>query len=112
MAAQRDLEIPARSTVEFVVDVLGGPASLVGYTGAMQIRELRTDADPIAELSPSNFTVNAVTRQVTVRIPGADTAAYDFRRGVYDVYITGPGGDSWRLVEGRVTVSQSVTRED
>ena len=110
MAAQRDLEIPARSTVEFVVDVVGGPTSLTGYVGSMQIRERRTDLLPLAELLPADFTVNPTTRQVTVRIPGVSTAAYAFRRGVYDVYITGPGGDRWRLVEGRVTVSQSVTR--
>lgn len=112
MAAQRDLEIPAGSTVEFVVDVLGGPTSMTGYVGSMQIRQLRTDPLPVAELAPGNITVNPTTRQVTVRIPGGDTALYDFRRGVYDLYITGPGGDPWRLVEGRVTVSQSVTRED
>lgn len=108
--ATRDFEIPAGSTVEFVVDVVGGPASLTGYTGAMMIRALRTDAVPLATVPANAITVNATTRQVTVRIPGQETANYAWIRGVYDLVITGPGGDTWRLVEGRVTCSQPVTR--
>lgn len=107
----RDLEIPAGSTVEFVVDVLGGPASLTGYTGRLAMRELRTDAETLAEIGPSNITVNPGTRQVTVRIPSSETATYDWVRGVYDLLLTGPSADAWRLVEGRVTVSAPVTRE-
>lgn len=111
-AAQRDIEIPAGDTLEFVVDVQGGPASLVGYTGSMHIRALRTDVDPLAVVPPSSITVNAATRQVTVRIPSSETETYTWRRGVYDLRITGASGDAWRLVEGRVTNSQAVTRED
>ena len=108
--AQRDFEIPAGGTVEFVVDVLGGPADLTGYTGAMQIRELRNDILPLATVDPAGITVNPGTRQVTVRIPSESTAAFTWERGVYDLVITGPSNDSWRLVEGRVTNSLPVTR--
>lgn len=110
--ATRDFEIPAGSTVKFVVDVIGGPDDLAGYTGKLQIRELRNDIIPLVVLDPSNIVVNSGTRQVTVTIPGAESATYDWRRGVYDLLITGPLGDPWRLVEGRVTLSQAVTRED
>lgn len=105
----RDFEIPANSTMLFVVDVVGGPPSLVGYTGAMSIRELRTDEELLADLDPAWIVVNAGTRQVTVTIPSEETATYTWRRGVYDLLITGPDGDDWRLVEGRVTCSQPVT---
>lgn len=108
--AYQDLEIPAGQTLEFVVDVVGGPSSLTGYTGAMKIREQRSDAAPLATVSGGAITVNATTRQVTVRIPSTETVAYTWRRGVYDLVITGPTGDAWRLVEGRVTNSQAVTR--
>lgn len=111
MAARLDLEIPAGTNVEFVVDVVGGPASLTGYTGAMKIRELRSDELPLAEVSPESIVVNPSTRQVAVTILGTETAAYDWRRGVYDVVISGPLGD-WLLVEGRVINYPIVTRED
>lgn len=105
----RDLEIPGGSTVEFVVDVIGGPSTLVGYTGRLHIKELRTDLITLAEIEGSAITVNPVTRQVTVRIPSSETATWLWERGVYDLLITGPTGDGWRLVEGRVTNSLPVT---
>lgn len=110
--AQRDFEIPAGGTLEFVVDVIGGPATLTGYTGSMQIRALRTDDEVLAEIPPSAIVVNDGTRQVTVRIPSSETKTYTWRRGVYDLLITGPTNDAWRLVEGQVTNSLPVTRED
>lgn len=108
--AQRDFEIPGGSTVEFVVDVIGGPASLVEYTGKLDIRELRTDEEVLASVGSEFITVNPTTRQVTVRIPSSETDGYTWERGVYDLLITGPNGDAWRLVEGRVTNSLPVTR--
>ena len=110
-AAAYTFEVPTGGTVEFTVDVVGGPADLTGYVGSMQIRELRADPVALLTLDPSNITVNPGTRQVTVRIPSAVTATFDWERGVYDVYITGPTQDAWRIVEGRVTNSLAVTRE-
>ena len=108
--AQRNFEIPAGGTVEFVVDVVGGPTTLTGYVGHMQIRELRTDPDTLADIGSDHITVNPSTRQVTVRIPSSETSGYVWKRGVYDLLITGPSNDSWRLVEGRVINSLPVTR--
>ncbi len=112
MATAQDLEIPTGQVLDFVVDVLGGPADLTGYVASMKIRQLRTDITPLASVSPGAFTVNPGTRQVSVRIPSSETGTYAFRRGVYDLIITGPSGDEWRLIEGRVTTSLAVTRED
>jgi hypothetical protein len=109
-AAKEDITIPAGQIFEMVVDVQSGPADLTGYVGSMMIRGLRTDLTPLATISSGSFTVNPSTRQVTVRIPGAETELFEFRRGVYDLLITGPGGDEWRLVEGRVLTSLAVTR--
>jgi hypothetical protein len=109
-AAYRDFEIPAGGTVEFVVDVVGGPADLTGYTGSMQIRAQRSDVAPLATVDPAGITVDSFNRQVTVRIPSSATSGYLWERGVYDLYITGPTGDAWPIVEGRVTTSLAVTR--
>jgi hypothetical protein len=109
-AARYDLDVPVGGTVEFTVDVVGGPVDFAGYTGSMQIRELRSDTDPLVTIDSSNITVNGPTRQVTVRIPSSITSGWTWERGVYDVYITGPGNDAWRVAEGRVVNSFAVTR--
>ena len=105
-----DLEIPQGGTVEFIVDVVGGPTDLIGYEGSMQVREMRTSVAVLAEVSADSITVNPGTRQVTVRIPSDETSVYDFRAGVYDLLITGPTGDAWRICEGRAELSLAVTR--
>jgi hypothetical protein len=109
---QRDFTVPAGSVLQFVVDVVGGPDDLTGYTGAMQIRALRTDAELLAEVPPEAISVDPDARQVTVSIPADHTSTYTWRRGVYDLVITGPTDDQWRLVEGRILNSLAVTRED
>lgn len=105
-----DLEIPQGGTVEFVVDVVGGPADLTGFAGSMQIREMRTSPGTVADVDPGAITVDPGLRQVTVRIPSEETEAYDFTSGVYDLLITGPAGDAWRICEGRAILSLAVTR--
>jgi len=106
--AHRDFTI--KGTVEFVVDIVGGPTDLSGYVGSMMIRELRADAAPLATVAPEYITVDAGNRQVTVRIPSSVTETYNWARGLYDLVITGPSADKWSLVEGRVINSQLITR--
>jgi hypothetical protein len=105
-----DLVIPQASQYRFVINVVGGPASLVGYTGKMQIRESPESEEVLADLGPSEITVNDVTKQVVVTIPSTLSATYTWNLGVYDLYIVGGGGDEWRLVEGNVRLSLTVTR--
>lgn len=114
MATKKDLELPSGQTFEFVVDVLGGPSTIEGYTGSMMVRQGRYDLVPLLTVPEEAFTVNAGTRQVTVRIPGelTEDLNLDIAPGVYDLLLTGPSGDRWRLLEGRVTAQASVTRED
>lgn len=111
-AAQYDLAIPAGGTVDLTVEVVGGPVSLDGYTGLMHIRQLRDDPLLLAEVPAEAITVYPSTRLVTVKIPSTLTETFDFRRGVYDLRITGPSGDHWIVVEGRISNKLAVTRED
>lgn len=108
-AAQLPLEIEQGSDCVFSVSVLGGPGTLTGYVGAMQIREMKDSTEVLYEVDPANITFDAGNRIVTVRLPAADTATFDWDRGVYDVLITGI--DSWRICEGKVTIDHWVTRE-
>lgn len=109
-AAQYDLAIPAGGTVDLTVEVVDGPADLVGYVGLMHIKELRDDETPLAVVPTEAISINSSARLVTVTIPSSLTETWTFRRGVYDVRITGPSGDDWIVVEGRVTNKLAVTR--
>jgi hypothetical protein len=109
-AAQLPLEIEQGSECVFTVLVTGGPGTLTGYTGEMQIRELKSSTETLYEVAESNITFDTGNRTVTVRIPGEDTAEFDWDRGVYDVRIVGLDAP-WRIVEGKITVDHWVTRE-
>lgn len=111
-AAQLDITIPAGGTLEFTVEVVGGPETLAGYLGAMQIRELRDDEVVLAEVPPEGITIDVLNRQVTVRIASSLSETFVWRRGVYDLQVIGPSGDRWTLVEGRAFNKLAVTRED
>jgi hypothetical protein len=100
------------STHAFVINVIGGPEDLEGYVGSMQIRPTKTSEVLLAEVAEADITVNHLTRQITVVIPDEETATYEWSgRAAYDLYIEGPGGDRWRVVEGTIRVSREVTRE-
>lgn len=109
-AAQLPLEIEQGADCVLNVSVTGGPDSLSGYTGAMQIRSLKTDPVVLYEVDPANIGFDAGNRVVTVRIPAADTATFTWDRGVYDVRISS-ADSAWRIAEGKITVDHWVTRE-
>jgi hypothetical protein len=108
--AKLDIIIPKGGTYRLVVNVVGGPVDLTGYTGAMQIRKYKESDEVLAEVDTGDIDVDSGNRQVVVTIPSIDTATYDFDSGVYDVLLQGPS-DDWRIVEGNVRISGSVTRE-
>lgn len=105
-----NLVIPQGATYRFVLDLVGGPASLVGYTGWMQIRDMKESLVVLAEYT-TDIVVNSNTHQVVVTIPDTETELYTWHNAVYDLVIQGPQG-TWRVVEGNVRVNKSVTRED
>lgn len=109
-AANYDLSVPAGGTVDLTVEVVDGPATLEGYVGLMHIRALRDDSAPLAVVPSGAISINASARLVTVTIPSSLTETWTFRRGVYDLRITGPSGDNWIVVEGRVSNKLAVTR--
>ena len=113
MSTKLNRIIDEGSVHAFVVNVVGGPASIENYVGSMQIRATKEDTELLAEVNPNSITVNHLTRQVTVVIPNEDTVAYEWSGvAVYDLYIEGPDGDRWRLVEGTIRISREVTREE
>lgn len=95
-------------------DGSGGYASvdLSGWSGAAQIRVFAGDTDVLLDMTP--FVSLTSGGDVNIDIPGAGTqplAVAGKTRGVWDLELTETaGGRIVRLVEGKVDISQDVTR--
>lgn len=97
------------------LDDAGAAVDLTGYSAQMQIRAYReATGDPLAEYTSGGgeITLNAgaVTGRVLVE---ADTTAYAFSRGVYDLKLFPPGAaahEGLRVRQGKVRVDWDVTR--
>lgn len=87
------------------------PKDLTGWTAKMQIRPKpgQPEALTLSTDAPGGITINGAAGEVTVTILPAQSSAITIRRGVYDLELTSPGGEVFRLIEGTVTVSPEVT---
>lgn len=76
----------------------------------MQVRERMIEETVLLELSTTNgsFTVDDGT--VHLQISAELTTPIQAKKGVYDIEVT-QGGRTYRLLEGKVTFSEEVTRD-
>lgn len=115
MAAYYDLLIEQGATLRKTFTWRGSdmvPVDLTDYTARMQIRKRKADTDVIHESTTENggITLGGVDGTVLLMINDADTAAFGFVRGVYDIELIDSDGIVTRLVEGNVELSKEVTR--
>lgn len=82
------------------------PYDLTGCTIVAAIKKAITDASTI--LSFTTSIVDADAGKFSISLTPAQTASIGFDKGVYDVRVTFPGGDSYRVVEGNVVVTKGV----
>jgi hypothetical protein len=87
------------------------PVDLTGYTARMQIRPNVSSTTVIFEANTSNgnIVLGGSAGTITLTIPAADTATFNFSRAVYDLELT-TGVTVTRLLQGTVTLSREVTR--
>lgn len=110
MTTRYDMCIPQSGVHKVVITVTGGPPSLAGYTGEMQIRKTKASEEILAETIPAYFTVDDLNSQVILEIPDTETELYDWDGvAVYDLYLVGT--DRWRVLEGKARLDKTVTRE-
>jgi hypothetical protein len=89
----------------------GTPVNITGYTSALQLRSLPTDATAVLSLSTgSGITITGSTGLVAVHATAAQTRAIDEGVYYYDLEITSQSGIVTRLVQGQAYVSAEVTR--
>lgn len=112
-ATKFPINIEQGSDFQLVVSVVGGPSSLTGYTGAMQIRSSKSASPALYSVSPSAIAVDGTTRQVTITLPWTETVTFEWDGGLYDLVLTSADlADAYRIIEGKVSVDHNVTRDE
>ncbi len=83
---------------------------LTGCAAHMQIRD-RIGGTVLVDLTDTaGITLGGVAGTIDIVITAAQTRAITGKKGVYDLYVTFPGDDERRVLEGAVTNDLSVTQ--
>jgi LEA14-like dessication related protein len=89
----------------------GTPINITGYTAALQLRSLPSDAVAVLSLTTgAGITITGATGTVAITATATQTRAIDEGTYYYDLEITSTLGVVTRLVQGQVVVSPEVTR--
>ncbi len=92
----------------------GTAINITGYTAALQLRSLPSDATAVLTLTTANggITITGATGTVAITASATQTQAIDEGNYYYDLEISSPTSPSviTRLVQGQIVVSPEVTR--
>lgn len=82
---------------------------LTGYTAAMQVRASVDAAAVLFECDTDDYLhINGAI--VALDIPASVSSAWLWAIGKYDLEITSPAGDTYRVIEGTIKVKPEITR--
>lgn len=88
------------------------PVDLVGYTARMDIKNRigGTELASITSGAPDNrIVLDNVNHTITITISAADTAAFTWTKGYYDLEMVSPTGVVTTIFSGTVTLTREVT---
>lgn len=93
-------------------DSVGTPVDLTGYTARMQMRPSKSSETVLLDLSTENglIQLGGVTGAISLIFTEALTNTLT-RSGVYDLELNS-GNKVTRLIEGEITLSKGVTRDE
>lgn len=85
---------------------------LTGYSAKMQIKNCGGSDPVLFELSNVNgrIILNSSPGEIQLKINDTDTGAIAFDKGVYDLILTDPSGDTELVLRGDVIVKDSITK--
>lgn len=109
MAIYQELEIDQGSTFRYQIDLTtsqGSAYDLDGFTITSQIRKNYKSST----ISGSFTATTPQAGRIILTMDDSDSSNLLAGRYVYDVYIESGSGDRYRVVEGMVTVTPSVTQ--
>lgn len=86
------------------------PIDLAGYTARMSIKD-KVGGTELESLTTENsgILINNTNKTITLSISAADTAAYDWKSGVFDLEMVSASGVVTAIITGKVTVTKEVT---
>lgn len=85
----------------------GAARDISTWTARGQIRATHTDAEPLHEWTDIDCGVDGY---VVIAVTPAESTAWTWRDGVYDIELIDPSGRVARIAQGAVRVSPEVTR--
>lgn len=93
----------------------GNAVDLTGFTAEMDIRLTKDAEEVIHTLTTENggITITPLTGKIVLYISALDTEDFDFEQAYYDLELNpGNPANKKRLIEGILSLSREVTRED
>lgn len=92
-----------------IIDSTCEPVDVTGWSAKAQIRH--GPFEPVLyEWSAVNSNLTIGSSSVTLSVPAPASSGWDFTEGSYDLQLTDTLGRIYRVAEGRVTVSEEITR--
>lgn len=92
-------------------DTLGALIDFTTYTARMMIRPSKDSDTVLVSLTHADgITLGGAAGTIVIARTAAQTAAYTFKRGEYDLEVIDGAGLVTRLLEGDVTTSGNATR--
>lgn len=89
------------------------PVDLTSCTGRMQVRSKIKSPEILIEFTTEKGNMILTAEgEIILELSATETAAIDWKKGVFDLEIEFPDEYVRRLFYGSVTVSQEVTRSD
>lgn len=114
MAGRYNFQVDQGSVfdVSLTYKVGGTAIDLTGWTARMQVRATVDSSTVLLDLSTANDRIRVGSGGlIRLVLDDTDTAALDWQRGVYDLELTNPTGDTLpKLLRGYVLVRPEVTR--
>lgn len=119
MAAKHNIVIEQGATFPLYVtynDPDGAPVDLAGGRVRFQVRQSPEAASTLLSFDSSSLTTGQTivaldaSGVISIKLSAAFTAALTFTLAEWDLTVTTAGGEVTRLLEGKASVSPSVTR--
>lgn len=92
------------------ITVQGDPVDLTGWSARAQVRPSKSDNTVLHEWSTEDGTASIANSRVTLYLTPAESSAWTWYTGVYDIELQDPDGHVYRISEGSIVVSREVTR--
>lgn len=105
------VEQGATFLLDFTIKTGSTPWNLTSYTARMQVRTSVNATTTLLSITNSDYiTLGGSAGTVAISVPATVTDDLIAGRHVYDFELVSSGGQVWRVLEGKFTVSPEVTR--